>query len=92
MEPLLNFVADGRDLLRGGVKLRGARGIKLRLRERGAVAGVLGVGLGHCLAVRHQLRLRQRGGLPVSEHNYKSVYYILSKYFDKNIPRKIGHK
>lgn len=92
MEPLLNFVADSRDLLRGGVKLRGARGIELRLRERGAVAGVLGVGLGHGLAVRHQLRLRQGGGLPVSEHKYKLIHCILSKDIYKNISRKIGHK
>lgn len=70
LEPLLDLVAHGRDLLGGGVELAPGP-LVLRLGQGPGVARVLGVSLGHGLGVRHQLRLRQGRGLTVSASNEK---------------------
>ena len=65
LKSLLYFVTDGGDLL--SCRVEGSlafTSVKLRLRHSGSVSRVLR-GLRHGLAVRHELRLREGGGLAV---------------------------
>ena len=79
LKSLLDLIADSSDLLCGGMHLAAGALVVAAVREDAGVPRVLGVSLRHRLGVRHQLRLRQRGGLTVSATRRKGQFKMSLK-------------